>query len=496
MRTQSEERLESAEIRSRAATGVMTVGLRNVLVRVIGLGGTVILARILEPRDFGLLAFGLTVQYVGSVLTSGGLGAELVRRDRAPTRDELRCVLGFQLVGTVALTGAIVVVGLLLGGAAAIAAVMALSLPIAVCRIPTNIVLERTLNWGLLARVAVTEILVYNVVAIALALAGAGVWGVAAAVVVYSLVGSVLLIARGPVGLLSPLLSLTILRPLWRFGVVYQATSLLGAARVHGVTVIIAAVGGLVTLGLWSVAYRILQAIALLLQALSRVAFPAMSRLLQSGDDAPMLLERSFRLTAVPIGLVAAVVGGTAPDLVPAVFGSVWSPAAAVLPWGAAALIVSGPISTSAVGFLQAKGEARLVLRIMAVQAGVWLSMAALLVPTLGVEGGGIAMFVGALSLRLSLGRALRRHVRIRLNHAVWAPTLAALAAGLLGWLTARAIDPSSLGLVVSLTVVVAVYLTLVFSLRRDDSLSFIRILRRTVAGARHRSEPVTDAGL
>ena len=47
--------VELDEIRSRASAGALKLGVRNVAIRALGLVGTIILARLLKPADFGLV---------------------------------------------------------------------------------------------------------------------------------------------------------------------------------------------------------------------------------------------------------------------------------------------------------------------------------------------------------------------------------------------------------------------------------------------------------
>ncbi len=400
------------EIRRRAASGVLAVAVRNVAVRGLGLLGTIVLARLLPPRDFGLLALGFTLVVFGHALASGGLGAELIRRERAPSRQELASVLGFQLAITGTIAAAAVVVGILVGGAAGVASVMAVSVPLVVLRTPNQILLEREMRFSDLTFAEVAETGVYNALAIGLVVAGLGVWGVAAATLAQGLIGSVLITRRGPAGLLAPQLHRGAIGPLYRFGVRFQAAALVAAVRDYGINVVIALTAGVAAVGIWSLAFRLFQTILLLLQAVWRVSFSAMSRLTHAGEADARVLERTLRLMSIAVGGLAVLLGGTAPALVPAIFGPGWSETVDVLPLGAAALMISGPISTALAGFLYAQGEAGVMLRSAAAQAVCWLGGAALLAPSLGATSGGVGMLVGALATAATLTHAARRHVR------------------------------------------------------------------------------------
>jgi O-antigen/teichoic acid export membrane protein len=53
-----EQAMEAAEVRTSAVADVAVVAGRRVSMRLIRLGGTIVLARLLAPHDFGLFALG------------------------------------------------------------------------------------------------------------------------------------------------------------------------------------------------------------------------------------------------------------------------------------------------------------------------------------------------------------------------------------------------------------------------------------------------------
>src|SRR5580693_9154948 len=77
---EAEPLLARHEITSRATRGAISSMARGYGVRIIGLLGNILLARLLLPRDFGMIALGNTIVAFGAFLASGGLGATLVRQ--------------------------------------------------------------------------------------------------------------------------------------------------------------------------------------------------------------------------------------------------------------------------------------------------------------------------------------------------------------------------------------------------------------------------------
>jgi O-antigen/teichoic acid export membrane protein len=72
--------LPREELARRASAGVFIVATRGVAILLIGLGGWIVVARLLAPRDFGVVAIGMSFVLVTGMLSDGGLGAGLIRR--------------------------------------------------------------------------------------------------------------------------------------------------------------------------------------------------------------------------------------------------------------------------------------------------------------------------------------------------------------------------------------------------------------------------------
>src|SRR5689334_24783742 len=66
-------------------------------VRLVGVVGTLVTARLLTPYDFGLVAFGTTLWVFADFLDDGGIGQALIRRPERPMRSELQALVAFQL---------------------------------------------------------------------------------------------------------------------------------------------------------------------------------------------------------------------------------------------------------------------------------------------------------------------------------------------------------------------------------------------------------------
>jgi O-antigen/teichoic acid export membrane protein len=474
------EPFSARELRGLAVTGVMSIAVRGVVTRGLGLVGSLVLARLLTPSDFGAIAFGYTLITFGAFMTDGGIGATLIRRREDPTTHELRSLLGFVLITSLGAVALIAAIGLALGRTGVLATIMALSLPVLAFKVPTAITAERKLFYRPLVRADIAQVAVYNVAAVGLVAAGLGVWGLAIGMLVSALAGTIILLAIGPTGFLLPAFSLRTVRPFLSFGLAFQAVNVVNTLRDQGLNVLTAAVGGLSVLGIWSLANRVLQGIMLVLESVWRVSFPAISRLIETGERPEPSIERALALTTAFTGFAAVALGGTAPALVPIAFGARWEDVVPVLPWAAAGILIAGPISTSAVGLFYARNRPRVPLGAVLAHTATWFAVTTPLLPALGAEALGIGWFAGAIVDAVILGRALSNEG----VHVVrqWAPpVIVALGAATVGWLVATTVRPHAVGLAASLVSVEILYLTGMLVVRRAVVVDLYRMLRGTL---------------
>ena len=124
----------------------------------------------------------------------------------------------------------------------------------------------------------------------------------ATAVVVRAIVGTVILVVRWSVKPVRLRWDWGVVRPLLGYGVKFQAATVVLIAREQMLNVAIAAVSGLATLGVWNLAWRVLQVPSLLFATVGRVAFPALSRMLDAKEDPRPAVERSLAVLAAVTG--------------------------------------------------------------------------------------------------------------------------------------------------------------------------------------------------
>lgn len=433
----SELRPARDEVRRRASGGIALLSARSVLVIVFGAAANVVLARLLVPRDFGLVALGTVLLVFGNQIANGGVGAALIRRTEDPTRRELQAVSGAQLATTVVLALAAVLAALPVGRDGLVVAAMVASLPITVLRTPAVVVLERRLRYSAIATVDVAEALAFYAWALAAVALGMGVWGIATAMYARAACGTILMARIGPFGILRPRWSWPVVRPLMRFGVNFQALAAAGILREQGLNVAVAAIAGIATLGIWNLAWRILQMPVMLFGTVTRIAYPAISALLADEQDVRPVIERGVATLSVVTGLSLVAIAGFAPAL-PELVGSDWNDVSPTLLWASIALALGAPVAVIALGYLMAVDALGVALRASLLSAGAWFAITFPLVARAGAPAVGLGWIAAAWLHAGLVGRRTAAGTGARVLRSIAIPVPLTLGGIAAGWLLAR----------------------------------------------------------
>jgi O-antigen/teichoic acid export membrane protein len=471
--------LTALEVRSRAAVGAVLVGARGILVRVLSLAGVVALARLLDPQTFGAAAIGLTIVAIAGFASDAGMGAALVRARNAPSREELRSLLGLQLLAGIVLTLLVAPLAIQFGDTGRAAALMMVTVPLAALRTPAIIRLERQLRYGAISSAELLDAIAYYLIAIPLAVLGFGVYSIAYGVMARTVPGTVLLWAVDRESVQRPTLTFRHLRRSLRLGGQIQAIGFVNLIRDQGLSLGLAGIGGTATLGLWTAAYRLLQVPYLLFESLWRVSFPAFSRLTQTHHDVRPDIQRGMRIVEVATGLVLSGMLGGIVALVPTLLGPGWDDVVSVVPPAAAGLLVSGPISVVASGYLFAADDAKVLLRGVVLHTLAWFAVTFPLLNVIGVAAAGWGWLAAALVEATILFVAMKRHVGVWLTKGlVRSVVVTALAAGV-GTLVVNVTSRGIVGTVLGTASGLVAYLTLQFGTGNRDVMLLVGALRQ-----------------
>lgn len=467
-----------------AIRGAAALGARQLVMGIVAVVGTALLARFLEPAEFGVYGVVSALLAFLLVFGDGGLAVALVRQPDPPTERDLRQVLSVQLAVFGALATALVVGSWLLAEASwlpdadlLVVRLVALALLLQVFQTVPVVLLERRLDFARVGLVSVAEVLVFYGAAVALAAQGAGAAAVGVALVAQAAVGALLATA------------LTGWRPAltrsWdgmgrrlRFSVLYQASNLVSLAKDSVTPVLVGLTLGAAAVGYVSWALGLAAFTVIGLAPLARLYLPVFARL----QDDPRLLGRavevSLRVTNALTAPLAVVVLVLAPEVTDVVYGSQWRPGLAVF-WflWLANLVV--PTAQPLFALLNARGRAGTTFRLSV----LWMVTTWLLTPPLllwqGLAGFGLAN-AGVQLTNALLVRAARQEASfsvLRPFVAAWLPA-AAVAGGLL--LARSALDPGEPVVLVAMAGVAGcAYLALSWPLQRTELRWAMTLVRR-----------------
>jgi O-antigen/teichoic acid export membrane protein len=411
--------LEWREVGRRGARGALQLAVRGLLLRILTFLGTLALARILAPSDFGVFAIVSFVVSVWAMLGDFGLGAALVQQREEPSARQLATAWTAQQAIALTAMAAIwltapaltALVPGLPGDAPWMLRVLSLGLLLSSLRTLPTVMMERELRFGPLAAAEIAQQAAYYAVAIGLAVAGWGAWSFVLAGVAQLGTGALVV---NLVWRRRPTLALDrdCLGRLLAFGFDFQLSVILATLRDSPLPAMAGLVLGTASAGFLQFASRIGLTVASVDEIVARIAFPALSRLQGRADDQARALGAATMLTALFMVPFQCLLAALAPILVPLVFGDRWQPA--VLPLQ---LICVGTLFRFPARYVRqtvfAEGDSR---------RGLWIAVACLvlaIVPVApglvigGLAGVGLGFLVGALLGLVATAWLARRYVRL-----------------------------------------------------------------------------------
>lgn len=339
----------------------------------------VVLARILSPADFGLVAMLALFVAVGNLLIDSGFGQAIIQRQKSSLTDESTIFYFTLIMGAViALILCLVapLIALFYGQPVLeeMAYLMALNLFLNAFGTMHTTLLTKELNFKTISIAGASATLVSGGVAIIMALQGWGVW---------SLVGQVLastIMMVTMLWLLHPwrpvwVFSFLSLRSYFSFGGFVLWTGILSTIHTNLYALIVGKLHSIQDVGYYSQARRLqLLPVNIMTTIVSRVAFPVFSAF--SDDKARLARGMRKALTSVMfinIPLMLSILM-LSEDLVLVLFGEKWLPSAPVLYVLAVAGLVF-PFNALNIDVLKAQGHSALNARIQLIRLTIGISL-------------------------------------------------------------------------------------------------------------------------
>jgi O-antigen/teichoic acid export membrane protein len=388
---------ERAPLRDRAAKGVRWGALDQGAQFGIRFVTTIVLARLLTPKDIGLMALALVVLSFGRILIGLGLSEALVQR-RQLEQEHVHVAFTLTLVSGIAAAGATVAASGALAdlfGEPRLRLVLIALSPVFVLsgveRTP-NDMLVRTMRFREFYISSTIAAVVGAIVAIGVAVPHPSVWALVVMTLTEALVATTLAwVFATRAGIWRPVFgwSLARTRALIGFGLYVTGSRLVTYANVD--TLVIGKSLGATDLGYYSLAFRVvIMPIQKVSVAIGATAFSVFSLLQEDLPKVQQAVARANRYVALICFPLTIGVSASAPFLVPVLFGSKWNAAIPVV----AILAFLGPrLSLTSLdrAIFQALGKPQWSLRLSIFGLAVFVP-ALLIGVHYGLEGAAISV--------------------------------------------------------------------------------------------------------
>lgn len=346
---------------------------------------SIVVARLLSPEDFGVMAILTFFTSLALVMVDSGFSQTLIRKDN-PSKEDYRAVFAFNIAASV------VLYALLVAGApmvaryyrlpiiAEIAPVLFLLLPVNALCVIQNTIFTREFRFRLLSQATFTASFVAGVVAIAMALAGCGVWSLVGQRVATLAVKTLILWIKSdwrP----SRHFSMRPVREMAPFSLRLLTTDLIASIYNNISQMFIGKIYSADTLGFFNQAQKFKDLpLTSAMQSVQSVTYPALSQIGNQRNKfaesyRQVLMVVAFMLFPVMMGIAAV-----AEDLFALLLGEKWMPTVPYL----RILCLTGlfqPLAMICYNILKVKSNGAIILRLEIAKKALMTLLLAITIP-------------------------------------------------------------------------------------------------------------------
>ena len=453
--------------------------------------GMVVLARLLPPSEYGLMAMATVVINFAYLLRDMGTAAAVVQKENL-TEDTTNTVfwlnvgLGLTLGIALVALSPLIADGFRSPRLIPVLWVLALVFPVTSIAAVHQALLERKSSFKLLARIEIVSSLVGLAVALALAYANFGVFSLAYQTLAAALLSSIQIWIASR-WLPKARWSNTEFKAIWRFSGNFTGFTFINFFARNADSMIIGRVLGAVSLGIYSQAYKLMMfPLQSMTSVANRALFPVMSRQQNDREQMAKLYLRALRLIATVTAPLMAGLWVLREPFVEIALGKKWSEVAIIIYWLAPVGFIQSLTSTTGTVFMS-NGRTDLLMRLGII--GAILMVASFFFGVQwGIEGVAICYLIANIlnfipCFKLTLNQ-LNKTYKDLLN-AIWKPVIfAIIMAVLLNSIFIILINGNvntALTLTLSLIMGLAVYLILIFVFSKSITEDYLKLLGKKV---------------
>jgi len=380
------------------------------VVRVLGV---VLVTREIGPHSYGVYAGAAAFIIVVGTVAQMGMEIYLIRQPEEPelhTYDEVFTFLVALSVVAVAVSFGLSVVAAHLRPTSAasirVFRLLLVSVPLNILWAPAQARIERAFGFQRMAWLELGGDAVLYAVAVPLAFAGWGPYSLAVGMIVWQawlLVGSYWMAHMVP----------RLRRPsaAWagflRHGIAFSMSSWVAAATGLVNPIVVGRYFGATGVGYVALATRLVDTLGFAQRATWRLGLVALSKVQAEGERARRGVEEGMVIQVVAVAVPIAAVAVVGRWLIPFVFGAQWLPAVAVFALLGVARILNAPLTVQ-MALLFSRGRNQVVVVAGLLSVAIVFIAAYLLVPTLGIDGYGVAAILATAGWLLVYRQARR----------------------------------------------------------------------------------------
>lgn len=328
----------------------------------------IVLARVLDPKDFGLIGMLSIFIVITQVFVDSGMSAALIQK-QDKRKEDYSTVFIFNLTVSLFLYCILFLsapqIAVFYGEPQLINLTRVLSFVLIInsFNIVQRSILEADINFKKLAIINTTSLTCASIVSISLALYGFGVWALVTQLMIIPFISTVLLWFSSP-WKISIKFSYERFKILFNYGSKILFTSLYSAALQEMYTVAIGKVYNATKLGYFVQARKLLDlSEGSLTVVIKKVAFPVLSKLQDKEENLIDTHRKLVGLISCVILPIMVFIAISAEDIVYVLLGEKWSPIIVLIQWFCFSRIFY-PINTLNMELLNAIGRSDLYLKI------------------------------------------------------------------------------------------------------------------------------------
>lgn len=395
------------QLRDKVASGVAWSVAEKVGSMLLQMVVSIVVARLLMPQDFGVLAILTFFTALSVVFVDSGFSQTLIRKSE-PTADDYKSVFVFNIVVSLVLYVLLVAISPLIAAyynlpvISRIAPVLMLLLPLGALCVIQNTIFARTFRFAELSRINFACSAVAGGVAIAMALNNFGVWSLVGQRLAQMTTKAILLWWRGN-WRCEGRFDIKALNAMSGFSLRLMGTDVISYLYNNIAQLFVGKMYSADTLGYFNQAQKLKDLpVTSAVQSFQSVTYPALSNI---KDNAQKFADSYCRVMAITAAVMFPVMVGmvaVADDMFALLLGERWMP---TVPYFKV-LSLTGlfyPLSMIAYNVLKVAGDGRIILRLEVVKKAIMTIILVATIPhsTMAVAWGLVAMSVTEFAVNL-----------------------------------------------------------------------------------------------